>query len=1041
MAFPEDPLGTRVEFQIGGVWTDVTQHAQLRDLITHTRGRTGEGAAVDPATCSLTLKSPDGLYSPRNPQSPYYGRIGRNTPMRMSVNAGQQRLLLTGGTSRASTPDTAALDIAGSIDVRIEVQLADWTARNVELCGKYNLTGNQRSWLLLISASGGLAFRYSSDGTGPATLEFGSTAPIPVPASGRVALRSTWNAANNVFTHYTAPSIAGPWTQLGVASSPGSASSIFNSTAGLEVGDINTPGLAAPVGGVYAVQLRNGIDGTVVASADFTTPAVGATSFVDVTGLTWTLANDAAISNKRTRFVGEYSDWPAHWGKSGHLITVEGEGAGILRRLNQGKKPLASTLARRIPSDPALLAYWPLEDSTEATQAYSPVPGVGPMRLTNVDFAADDTLGGSSALPVLKPGATLSASVPAPASGTGPWHVELVNYIPTAPVATTTLYEIACSGTGNRYRVRVATNSVQLQVVDVNDNQLLLVGSTAGSSPPFFGNWNRVRVFARQNGANVDVDLGWLNTAAGAGGHFIAGSFAGTVGRVTGIRSAFGTGLEGTAIGHIGVFQATDTPIYNGAENGYVGETAAGRLARLSAEEALPIAVVGSPSDTAAMGPQRPGTLLAQLDQCEAADGGILVEDRERLGLRYRSRTTLYNQAPRLTLSYGTRGLGTLEPVEDDSIRNDITVTRIGGSSARAELTTGALSTQDPPAGIGRYDDSLDLNLRSDDQTEPIAWWNLYLRTWDEARYPVVTLRLHRNPALIPAVLELVEGDLIRITDLPGWLPPGPLDLLVLGYTERTGVRTWEIDLVCAPGALWNVAGMAVDENFEDTAYEIPYTNGGNLPWLRTSTQAHTGSWSLRSGAITHNQTSDAVVAVPAGATEMRVWYWTSSETSGPGFVGDRLLVLVDGVQVLTAQGTTPWTQAIVDVTGRSQVVFRYAKDNSASSGSDFVAIDNLSFTGLSPTRVDTDGSTLAAGVNATAATLSVAGPLWVTSAAYPQEFPLDARLGGEVVRVTAISGAASPQTWTVVRSLNGIVKAQASGEAVSLTAPAYVAL
>jgi hypothetical protein len=44
--------------------------------------------AVDPASCSLTLKSPGGLFSPDNPRSPYYKLIGRNTPMRVSVQAG-----------------------------------------------------------------------------------------------------------------------------------------------------------------------------------------------------------------------------------------------------------------------------------------------------------------------------------------------------------------------------------------------------------------------------------------------------------------------------------------------------------------------------------------------------------------------------------------------------------------------------------------------------------------------------------------------------------------------------------------------------------------------------------------------------------------------------------------------------------------------------------------------------------------------------------------------------------------------------------------
>lgn len=826
MAFPEDPLGAQVEFQIGGIWTDTTEHALTRDIITHTRGRTGEGQAVDPASCSLTLKSPDGLYSPRNPRSPYFGKIGRNTPTRVSVHAGPAALDLPGAsTDFGSTPDAAALDITGDIDIRIDATLRNWLGaadglHTTILAGKLGGPSSNKSWFFGVR-SNLLYFEWSADGT--SVLGASSTAQLPLTPSGRLSVRATLDvnngASGRTVTFYTAPSgTSGPWTQLGSAVVQSGTTSIFNSTAAVRIGSVPVA-MTYALGRVQALEIRNGIDGTIAANPLFTAQTPGVTSFVDGSGLTWSVNGAATIGNKRTRFSGEYSEWPAKWDKAGHLITVEGEAAGILRRLNQGDKALQSTLRRRIPSDPTLIAYWPMEDASAATQAYSPTPGVKPMKLTNVEFASDDSLGGSDALLVLQPGATLSATVPPPASGTGPWHVELVNFIPAAPVSVTTLYEIACSGTGNRYRVKVATNNVQLQVVDADDTQLLFLSSGAGSAPNFFGNWNRVRVFARQNGSNIDVDIAWLNAETAGGGHFLTGSFAGTVGRVTRVSSVFGSGLEGTALGHLGVFQANNTAIYNGAENGYLGETAADRLNRLSTEESLPITVAGTYSDTAAMGPQRPATLLEQLAQCEAADGGILIEDREQLGLRYRDRVSLYNQTPVLTLPYTSGALGGLEPIDDDStVRNDRTVERVGGSAARAELTEGALSTSPPPDGVGRYDDSTTINLATDDQTEPMAYWLLHLGTWDEARYPTITIRLHKAPSLIDTVVDIIEGDLIRITDLPTFLPPGPVDLLVQGYTERIGTRTWEIDLVCAPAGPWQV-GIVEDEvyGFVDT--------------------------------------------------------------------------------------------------------------------------------------------------------------------------------------------------------------------------------
>jgi hypothetical protein len=94
--------------------------------------------------------------------------------------------------------------------------------------------------------------------------------------------------------------------------------------------------------------------------------------------------------------------------------------------------------------------------------------------------------------------------------------------------------------------------------------------------------------------------------------------------------------------------------------------------------------------------------------------------------------------------------------------------------------------------------------------------------------------------------------------------------------------------------------------------------------------------------------------------------------------------------------------------------------------------------------RLDLD-STLASGVTTTATSWSIAtvdpfGTLWATTATLPAEFPFDWMVEGERVTVTAITGASSPQTATVVRSVNGVVKSHSSGAKVSLADPYYVA-
>lgn len=83
MTFPATPLRALVELFAGGAWQDITTDVYDRDIITITRGRADESAQVSPSTCTLTLRNVDGKYSPRNPNGPFFGTIGRNTPIRV----------------------------------------------------------------------------------------------------------------------------------------------------------------------------------------------------------------------------------------------------------------------------------------------------------------------------------------------------------------------------------------------------------------------------------------------------------------------------------------------------------------------------------------------------------------------------------------------------------------------------------------------------------------------------------------------------------------------------------------------------------------------------------------------------------------------------------------------------------------------------------------------------------------------------------------------------------------------------------------------
>lgn len=233
------------------------------------------------------------------PQVRFYARRFGDTTVPLTLGGGPGGMLLPGiAGSYASTPDNAALDIVGDIDLRFDGTI-DWTpAAPPSLIAKWNEATNNRSYLLALQADGTLFFGWSANGIAVAGGDI-STVAVPIANEGRLAVRVTLDvdngAAGHTTTFYTAPTIAGPWTQLGAPIVTAGVTSIFSGTALGEVG-AHTAGTMSPLTGiVHAAAILNGIAGTEVANPNFAAQSPGTTVFVDAAGRTWTLNGTAAI--------------------------------------------------------------------------------------------------------------------------------------------------------------------------------------------------------------------------------------------------------------------------------------------------------------------------------------------------------------------------------------------------------------------------------------------------------------------------------------------------------------------------------------------------------------------------------------------------------------------------------------------------------------------------------------------------------------------------------------------------------------------------
>lgn len=894
---PSLPPRITADLFYDGVWNDITYGLSQTESIEITRGTSSEGNQPDPNEGSALLQNQTGNFSPKNPNSPLFNKIGRNTPIRFNVDAGKPWLQIPDINevlTSARTPDDASLDITGDIDVRVEAQLENWNSNQIlELCNKQQITGDQRSWRFLQVASGAIEFTWTTLGTGASGVTATSTEILRVPPNARIALRATLDVDNGAggytVTFYTAPTIAGPWTQFGnqVVTTAGT-TSIFNSTSPLDVGNTDGILLGRPVGRFYAFQLRNGINGTLVADADFTGLAVGTTAWSDSVGRSWSLTGSALISNTHSRLVGEVPAWPPRRTTSGH-VTVPIQPAGILRRLSSGAKPLKSAAFRSITfnnPDAPILEYWPWEDGSEATAITSGLDG-GPNAAIkgDIDLAASSPFASSDALPTMNAG-TVDMPIRSYTT-TGSSQVRFFINVPSGgAVDGSTIMRMTCTGTAKAFNLIYGVGgSLTVQMVD-GDN--VEIDSTGPISFDINGKLLRFSVGLTQVGANVQVTMGSLEPNAAFANVLVDTLNGATVGRVTKVTMGTSVGMGQTVMGHV-TFQAAETNLFDIVEqlDAYAGETAGNRIVRLCSESGITAAYNFTPkASQITMGPQRIKTLVDLLTECAESDQGFLLEARDALEIQYRSITTMYNQVPGVVLDYSAGVISPpFQPVDDDKLtRNSVVVTVDGGSSSSpAILETGRMSIQDPPNGVGLYDVEYTYSLENLGLAENLSQWLLHTGTFDGLRYTRITLDLanDRVAQFATDIYNIDVGDMIRLTNLPSDLPPDDVDLIVIGYSEVAGPTEWKITFVCIPGDPYRVGATETSSmefatnsnnradlessvvltamNSTDTSLEVTLADDSGIPWasaypvISTNAAMRTGisNWSAQGGSLT----------------------------------------------------------------------------------------------------------------------------------------------------------------------------------------------
>lgn len=532
-------------------------------------------------------------------------------------------------------------------------------------------------------------------------------------------------------------------------------------------------------------------------------------------------------NGKSYRFWGEVSSWPQGWDPSGNDVWVDVEAAGLFRRLSQGNSPLKSAIFREFtkPSRSGIVGYWPMEDSPSSTSLASGIGGT-PMTISGTPtLYSYSGWPASDSLPIIGD-ASLAGRIPA-YPDTGELSIRAFIVPPSSGVGVDqTIISLNTTGSASLWVVTLTTSG-GLGISAYSSTGATLMASGVGAFG-INGKRSLVTVDLRQIGPDIYWALGVqdieTSTIGLTNGSSLPGALASnTFGVANSITFGGGGSLANTAMGHAVV--SSDTEAFDSTSQAIVawaGENPSLRLLRICSEELIPFSSItdGLMGNPVFMGAQKIGTLQDLILQCIDTDLQIQFEPTDGIGVATRSRLSLYNQVPALTLSYADNALsGVPTPIDDDRYtRNQVSVARIDGSSVVLEQTTGPLSTANAPAGVGRYDTSYSISAASDNDLVNHAGWRLHMGTVDEARYPQISVNLAHptftaNPSLRNQVLGVRPGDRITITNPPPWLPPDPISQIVLGFSESIDNFQHRVTFNCAPESPYHVLVL------DDTMY------------------------------------------------------------------------------------------------------------------------------------------------------------------------------------------------------------------------------
>lgn len=902
MAFPQTKLPLLTEILVDGAWSEETRRIEAG--LTITRGRRDWASRVIASRADPVFPNEDGRYSNRNPNSPLFGKLGRGTKLRHRIRWVQATFSGTAsgswsptdtGQTWTCTGGTLATDYSESGGIGRHVLTTAGPTRNSLLVAPASATDIVATAAFSAVPTGGNL--YALIGLADGDPNNGYLARLQLSTAGvlQLSIRKRLTATETVIVAPTTIAtgyVAGTrWTvRLQWVAGLLRAAAWLEASAPTQTDTWQCVG--ADTAGSFGPR-------------DFTHLLLRSVSDSAVTTVNPEVRWDNAEVNNY-RMHGELAASVPNWDLSGKVVNAPFQAAGVLQRLSEGNPPKLSALRRTVLAN-APVGYWHMEDESDTTQFASALDasagtvgfwGLDPN--VTVSPAALSTLPGSASVPSMSPGSTVEFKAPV-YTETGAMNVSIPIYIPTITSA------------GFVIEVRtVNTTMIRTIIVPIDatggiweafaQNEVRggeeYWSEPADSTPmtDIVGQWILFELEAVQSTGQWNVRL---RSTAGAVIRAISGTSVAAYGKIKSVSILIPTEPvtdEPMGAGHVQIYNRATTTAGNAgsyftstmlaicsAMTGHAGDTAHRRIGRVCEEAGVAYALAAASDTSALVGVQPVETTPEVCFAAAEADQGLLYEPRHAFGLEFRPRTTLYDQTG-LQLDYDGGVISPpFQPTADGQIlRNDVIAKRDNGSSARVIVRDGPLGTD----AIGVQDEALSWNVYGDDQLPGIAGWRAHLGTWDEDRYPTLSVNfaapdVANDPSLVGALVGLEIGDVATVINQPTpWMPPTDVALLAEGSTEWFGNgREWTITWQCTPAGPWRVLEYAADTGDTNPDLGRYEADSFALAVARDTTQT---SWSVNCVPLFTTVADDFTPVIRADCEGEEIWITNATGAAAP---------------------------------------------------------------------------------------------------------------------------------------------------------------